>query len=129
MAINPFVFKNIFAGFSANSRTVKADPSFCDSLEPLRARFSRLDMRVMSLLFAGLHGTDASPTIRNVTAPSLIIGGEADPIIPISETRHVASLVPESTLVEVADCGHLFFCEAPERIWPRIIEWIRQHHD
>ena len=128
MAINAFVFRNICAGFSADSRTVKASPAFCDSLEPLRARFARLDMHVMSLLFAGLHATDASLAIRNVTAPSLIIGGEADPIIPISETRHVASLVPEATLVEVPGCGHLFFCEAAERIWPRIIEWIRQHH-
>ncbi len=128
MAINPVVFKSIFAGFSANPRKTKADAAFCDSLEPLRARFSRLDTNVMSLLFAGLHGTDASATIGNVTAPSLIIGGEADPIIPLSETQHVASLVRESTLVEVADCGHLFFCEAAERIWPRIIEWIRQHH-
>lgn len=128
MAINGAVFERIFAAFAANAADVRTNPIFRESLVPLRSRFSRLDFGVMCSLFDGLRGVDATALFANVIAPTLVIGGKDDPVISIEETRHVASAVPNHTLEEIANCGHLFFCEAGERIWPRIIEWIRQHH-
>lgn len=121
-----YSFRVVFSGLGA--RGVNRNPAFTSSLKVLQSRFARLNFGLMALLFAGLRKVDASLLVQNVVAPTLVIGGTDDTVIRIEETRHVASLLNESQLVEIPDCGHLFYCEAPDQVWPRVTEWIQQHN-
>ncbi len=121
-----YAFRIVFAGLGA--RGVGANPLFTSGLKTMQSRFARLNFGHMALLFGRLSGIDTSSLIRNVVAPTLVIGGVDDTIIPIQETRYVASLLGSHELEEIPDCGHLFYCEAPDQIWPRVTEWIQQHN-
>lgn len=120
-------FRTVFSAFAANSNSIRSNSDFLSSLIHLRDGLSKLDFKLMACLFGALRKIDASQLARNIVAPTLLIGGVEDPIIRISETRHVASLLQNAELVELSDCGHLFYCEAGEQIWPRVEEWIQTH--
>ncbi len=52
--------------------------------------------------------------IVKVTAPTLLVSGESDRMMPISAVRALAERLAGSRLVELADCGHLPMIEQPE---------------
>jgi pimeloyl-ACP methyl ester carboxylesterase len=126
LAQNGWVFSLIFSRFAATTN-IKSDSLFRESLSHLKSGFAALDFRLIGYLFGGLRTIDATSLVQSVTKPALVIGGVEDPIIRIDETRYVASLLDNHELVELPACGHLFYCEAAERIWPRVDEWIRAH--
>ncbi|MFK7819515.1 MAG: alpha/beta fold hydrolase [Planctomycetaceae bacterium] len=126
LARNRMAFALVFSAFASSSK-IKSNEVFRSALANLRDGFLALDFRLIGLLFGRLRGIDATQVVQNVTAPTLVIGGIDDPIIRIEETRHVASLLTDHELVELPACGHLFYCEAADSIWPRVDEWIQGH--
>jgi pimeloyl-ACP methyl ester carboxylesterase len=56
-------------------------------------------------------------------APTLVIHGDADPLVPIECGRDVARTVPGATMVTVKGMGHAL----PAWAWPQIIGAIAEH--
>ncbi|MGD8830675.1 MAG: poly(3-hydroxyalkanoate) depolymerase [Pseudomonadales bacterium] len=54
-----------------------------------------------------LSGWTSLPWLHRVRAPTLIMAGEDDPIIPLANARLLARRLPDAEL-SVFDCGHLF---------------------
>lgn len=50
--------------------------------------------------------TDWEPHLRRITAPTLIVWGEHDPITPIALGHGIAASVADARLVTVANAGH-----------------------
>jgi pimeloyl-ACP methyl ester carboxylesterase len=69
---------------------------------------------IMSQLGAAL-GHDTSARLPGVHAPTLVIHGSADEMIPVQNARVIASLIPGAQLEIFDGVGHLFFWELPER--------------
>jgi len=61
---------------------------------------------------ATLH--DCYARLHRITAPTLVVHGARDRMIPIENGRMIASRVPGARLLELADTGHLYPTEAPE---------------
>lgn len=49
-----------------------------------------------------------------ITAPVLCVVGDADPLFPPAAVRAMASLLPDSRVVELPGCGHSPYYEDPE---------------
>jgi pimeloyl-ACP methyl ester carboxylesterase len=59
------------------------------------------------------HSTHARlPALR---APTLVLTGDRDAIIPADNSRRIAALVPDARLVVIEGVGHVFPLEAPQR--------------
>ncbi|MHB1539094.1 MAG: alpha/beta fold hydrolase [Solirubrobacteraceae bacterium] len=58
---------------------------------------------------------DTSARLRNIHTPTLVIHGDADRMLPVSNGRLIASLVPDSRYHELPGVGHLFFWERPQQ--------------
>jgi pimeloyl-ACP methyl ester carboxylesterase len=71
-------------------------------------------------LAAILASGSRAKQLPDITAPTLVIHGEADPLIPISAGRRLASLIPHAELWEVAGMGH----DMPAQIWPDLTQRI-----
>jgi len=54
--------------------------------------------------------------LPGLTLPVTLIAGARDGAIPASETRRLLDLLPNATLVDLADTGHLAHEEAPVRV-------------
>ena len=63
------------------------------------------------------------PLLARVTAPTLVIHGSADRLVPFAAGRDTAEAIPGARLVAIEGMGH----ELPEGAWPQIIEAIAAH--
>jgi pimeloyl-ACP methyl ester carboxylesterase len=64
--------------------------------------------------------------LHRVQAPTLVLMGEDDPIVPPVNGRIVAARLPRATL-ETVDCGHLFVLTRPEETARRVERFIDEH--
>ncbi len=53
--------------------------------------------------------------LGRITAPTLIVHGELDPLIPYPNGRYLAAHIPGARLVTLPGVGHLSMIEAPDR--------------
>ena len=66
---------------------------------------------------------DRTTALRNVTVPSLVIHGAADPLIPVAAAHATASAISGAELLVIEGMGHDF----PRGTWPPIIAAIGKH--
>lgn len=82
-------------------------------------RYALTDDRVAALALIGIPVTEMSSTrvpelpsreeLRALTAPVLLVAGEADPICPVPELRRLERNIPNAELVVVPDTDHFFW--------------------
>ena len=59
-----------------------------------------------------------------VTVPTLVVWGERDRMIPVSEGRWLAGAIPNARLAVIADAGHMPQREQPERFAAAVREFL-----
>lgn len=69
---------------------------------------------VRSAIHRMMHRPDSTALLPQVTVPTLIITGEEDDLIPVSESRAMAAAVKGSQLVVIPHAGHLSNLEQPD---------------
>jgi pimeloyl-ACP methyl ester carboxylesterase len=60
--------------------------------------------------------SDRSADLGRVTAPTLVVHGTEDPLIPLPNGHFLARAIPGARLVELPGCGHLPMWECPEEL-------------
>lgn len=73
-----------------------------------------------------LLGLDFLSRLPALSVPTLVIGGTADVLAPILESRRLAEAIPDSRLVELAGLGHMIMLEAPEVLDDLIVAFAEQ---
>ncbi|WP_037602061.1 alpha/beta fold hydrolase [Streptacidiphilus rugosus] len=109
----------------AASRVI-GSPDYPRDDEELRAyvsatydRSSRADGFARQLT-AILASPDRTPGLKNVGVPTLVVHGEADPLVDVSGGHATAAAVPDAKLLTLPGMGH----DLPRALWPRIIPAI-----
>jgi proline iminopeptidase len=69
---------------------------------------------------------DFREALRGVQCPTLVVGGEDDPVTPIEDMAEIAAAIPKglARFERIPDCGHGPFFDAPERTLDVIREFI-----
>ena len=106
---------NLSPGFRADESNFEA---FATMASALPARQQTVQLQIQAV---GGHDTQARLT--EITAPTLVIHGTEDRMIPVANGELIASLVPGAKLEILEGVGHLFWWEEPERS----AELIRAH--
>jgi pimeloyl-ACP methyl ester carboxylesterase len=65
----------------------------------------------------------------HITAPTLVVAGEQDMLIPACYGRQMAREIPGSEFLLVRGCGHNPFTEKPEQVVPRVVEFLMRSRD
>jgi len=76
-------------------------------------------------LAAILASGDRTADLRTITAPTLVVHGDQDPLIAPSGGRATAKAIPGARLMLVPGMGH----GLPERLWPQLVDAIAAHVD
>jgi pimeloyl-ACP methyl ester carboxylesterase len=63
-----------------------------------------------------------------LTCPVLIFTGEDDPVVPAANVEALGDRIPSSTLGVLPGCGHDLVREAPETLFPMIVEYLRARY-
>ncbi|MCO5170268.1 MAG: alpha/beta fold hydrolase [Planctomycetes bacterium] len=76
--------------------------------------------RQMAAILAAPQRTHA---LRRLRAPTLVLHGEADPLVPLEAGRATAAAIPGSRLAVVPGLGHCL----PEGAWPQLVDALAGH--
>jgi pimeloyl-ACP methyl ester carboxylesterase len=107
---------------------VNVSPSFAAD-EQAWARFREIGLRrgvavpVIMEQMQAVAGHDTSSRLGAITAPSLVIHGTLDQMLPLENAKLIASLIPGAQLEILDGTGHLFFWEQPQHS----AELVREH--
>lgn len=73
-------------------------------------------------LLAVVRAPDRTAALGGVLVPTLVLHGDADPLVRVSGGRAVAAAVPGARLVTVPGMGH----DLPPALWPLLVEEIHR---
>ena len=95
-----------------------ADPNFLT--DALASRYYDLMLApgardALLARMAQMRQSDPVPWLKKIQAPTLLIWGEQDAMIPISNSADYLKALPSAKLVSLPGVGHLAHEEAPER--------------
>jgi poly(3-hydroxyoctanoate) depolymerase len=76
-----------------------------------------------SQLAAGA-GWSSLPWLGRITAPTLVLAGDRDPIVPARNARILAGRIPSARLEVIAGAGHLLVLDQPERCATLIADFL-----
>jgi pimeloyl-ACP methyl ester carboxylesterase len=68
------------------------------------------------------HGNRA-PKLAAVRAPTLVIHGDADPLVPLEGGQDTADAIPGAELLVIEGMGH----DLPPELWPHFASAIARH--
>jgi pimeloyl-ACP methyl ester carboxylesterase len=74
-------------------------------------------------LAAIIASGDRTPLLRAITAPTLVIHGLRDKLVPLSGGRATARAIPGARLLTIEGMGH----DLPRAAWPRILDAIEEN--
>jgi proline iminopeptidase len=75
------------------------------------------------------HTFNMFPDLGRIQCPTLVLGGEDDPIHPIESQADIAAALPAHLVrfERFADCGHAVVPDAPECAMAVIRDFIEHH--
>ncbi len=86
--------------------------------------FLRMDRRAAKESAIGMVGHTLDSVLRQIAAPTLVIGATHDRLLPKYGPPAVSRLVPNSRLVWIERCGHLPMLEKPESYHSLLREFL-----
>jgi pimeloyl-ACP methyl ester carboxylesterase len=69
-------------------------------------------------------GYTTLPVLPLIQAPTLVLSGDDDPIVPTLNPRLLARLIPRATLRILPGAGHLVLLDSPELVGPLISTFL-----
>ncbi len=80
-----------------------------------RASATPTPQAFIQLQMQAIIGHDAHDRLGEITAPTLVVHGTLDRMLPAGNAQVIADLIPGARLELLEDIGHCFFWEAPDR--------------
>jgi len=74
-----------------------------------------------------IRSHDTYDRLPQIKAPTLVIAGDADRIIPAGNSKILASRIPSAELVILKNSGHGFFGDAARESIGAILDFLKQH--
>lgn len=65
--------------------------------------------------------------LKRITAPTLVIHGDLDPMVPVSHGEYVAQCVPGAAFLRLKDGGHLCMVTHKEKTFAALNEFVKRH--
>lgn len=74
-----------------------------------------------------IMGHDTYERLPEIKVPTLVISGDADRLIPVENSRILASRIPNAELAILKNMGHLFGVEAEDESNRIMLDFLRRH--
>jgi 2-hydroxy-6-oxonona-2,4-dienedioate hydrolase len=106
-------FENAWRAFSMMEAKGEPDANLVNDFVT-RIMFQNSDFAFMSAML-GIKYSNLEPKLGKINAPTLIVWGKQDRIIPVEYASSFVESIRDSEFVEMDDCGHVPFVEQPKR--------------
>lgn len=100
-----------------------------DLVEFVRAMMLQTSVEGMVGALAAMRDrVDSTPDLAGLDIPALVIHGQDDQLIPVSEAQATAAALPEADLVILDDAGHLPNLEQPDAFDDAVRRYLEQFY-
>jgi pimeloyl-ACP methyl ester carboxylesterase len=96
------------------SERFASDPANLESFKRIAVQLPA-SLDVLLAQFQAVGGHDTSARLGEIAAPTLVVHGSDDRILPVANAHAIAARIPGSRLEILDGVGHLFWWERPER--------------
>ena len=93
-------------------------------LETLVQESMKVPARVWRATLEGLLEDDSSEELNKIKAPTLIVWGDQDAVVPRSDQETFAAAIKDSRLIVYPGAGHALYCEEPARFASDVAAFI-----
>ena len=80
---------------------------------------------VFARQLAAIMESDRYPQLAKIAAPTLVVHGDADPLVPYANGQTLAARIPGARLVTLQGCGHLAMWEQPRELVHALVEFLQ----
>jgi pimeloyl-ACP methyl ester carboxylesterase len=108
-------------------RAMKTDPALNAAVADLLPVVRQMDRDILCHYLAQMVETDISAWLPSITAPTLVLHGDADYIVSPSQSDLIAARVPDATHITLGGVGHLPMFEQAEKYHRILTQWIEAH--
>ncbi len=109
--------------FNYSPYTRQNNPQLIEEMFPLM-----VDNRQRGYAYANqvnaIYAFDAYNRLPQITAPTLILTGVDDVLIPPANSQSLAARIPNTRLIEFEQAGHLFFIEKADQVNNALLEFF-----
>ena len=74
----------------------------------------------------GTSQWDGFDRVGGITAPTMVLHGELDALVPPDNGRILAERIPGAELVLVPDANHVLMTDQPEQVTKVLLDWLDQ---
>lgn len=74
----------------------------------------------------GVDAPDYTGDISSITQPALVLTGDSDTIVPVSDSQRLARELPNAAFVMLSNCGHVPQEECPADFEAAVDTWLGQ---
>lgn len=105
-------------------RAYWAWPPAADIARVMVADLRRSSVLALAHFFDEIYDHDIRSALGAITAPTLVIHGTADPIVPFDQSLLIQRFVPHAELLRLNGIGHMPFGEAGDDYAQPLEEWF-----
>lgn len=126
VTLNRLTYRASLRAYAKDWDSLYAHPGMEPTLDLIYPAALNLDLGAMLAYFRRMPDIDISALLPHITAPTLVMAGDADPIVPPEQARFIAEQVPGATLAMLSGCGHLPMSERASEYEQMITDFVRQ---
>jgi pimeloyl-ACP methyl ester carboxylesterase len=115
--------KTAAAGCLFAKQTFESRPDIIQRYAEVSLRFPA-PQKTLERQWAAIDQHDACSRLQNITAPTLVITGSEDVLIPPENSRVMAERIPDAQLCSIDGGGHLFVVEQPQQFNEAVIDFL-----
>lgn len=122
--LNLGIFKWSTSMYTADKRAYLSYPGLDSFMSVLLDSFRHTDQDAMLHYFNRMPDIDISDWLSRITAPTLVMTGDSDIIVPPQQSSLIAQQVPYAELALIQGAGHMPMAERREQYESIIANWV-----
>lgn len=124
LPLQTFIRGPIWQLSAGDTPNITSNPLLPPYAAGLHRYFRGFDAPAFLLYCQAMAETDIRLLLGQITAPSLVMWGSRDPIVPPAQGQLIADAVPNATAAILHGAGHLLMLERPDEYQQIISDWM-----
>ncbi len=121
-----YYFKTTWRIYSTNKERLFTFTSLDAIVDNMLPYYRKLDLEAMAQYFIAMAATNIEAWLPRITAPTLILVGDSDPIVPTAQSYIIADNIPNAQLELFKGAGHVLMFEMYDEYKQVVDKWLRK---
>ncbi|MBK8986165.1 MAG: alpha/beta hydrolase [Chloroflexi bacterium] len=124
---NRWYYRQALGFYARDKKALYTHPELAAFIALNHPDARRLSSAAMLTWFQRMPQTDITDWLTAVTAPTLVLFGDSDPIVPPAQGERIAAGLPQSQKVVFSGVGHLPTSERTPEFRRVLADWLNDH--